>query len=137
MPLSLWLTGGNTSDTTELKAVLSAIRVTRPVGRPRTTPDRVIADKGYSSRSNRRLLAGRGIKVTIPERDDQKGHRLRRGSAGGRPYAFDKQIYKARNVVERCFSWIKHWRAIATRYDKKAINYLGALTVASMLLWTR
>lgn len=48
MPLSLWLTGGNTSDTTELEAVLSAIRVPRPVGRPRTTPDRVIADKGYS-----------------------------------------------------------------------------------------
>lgn len=39
--------------------------------------------------------------------------------------------------MERCFSWIKHWRAIATRYDKKAINYLGALTVASMLLWAR
>lgn len=97
----------------------------------------MIADKGYSSRRNRRLLTARGIKVTIPERDDQKSHRRRRGSAGGRPYAFDVEVYKGRNVVERCFSWIKHWRAIATRYDKKARNYLGALTVASILLWLR
>ena len=136
-PLSLWLTGGNTNDTTELEAVLDRIRVPRPIGRPRTTPDRLIADKGYSSRVNRQLLAGRGIKVTIPERDDQKGHRLRRGPSGGRPYAFDAEIYRGRNVVERCFSWLKHWRAIATRYDKKATNYLGALTVASLLLWAR
>lgn len=136
-PLSLWLTGGNTNDTTELEAVLDRIRIPRPIGRPRTTPDRVIADKGYSSRGNRKLLAGRGIKVTIPERDDQKGHRLRRGPGGGRAYAFDPEIYRGRNVVERCFSWLKHWRAIATRYDKKATNYLGALTVASLLLWAR
>lgn len=47
---SLWLTGGNINHTTELEAVLTGIRVLRSVGRPRTTPDRVIADKGYSSR---------------------------------------------------------------------------------------
>lgn len=137
MPLSIWLTAGNTNDTTELEAVLSGIRVPRPTGRPRTTPDRVIGDKGYSSRSNRTLLSKRGIKITIPERDDQKGHRLGRGSAGGRPYKFDAEVYKGRNVIERCFSWIKHWRAIATRYDKKARNYLGALTMAAVILWAR
>ena len=137
MPLSLWLTGGNINDTTELEAVLSGIRVPRSGATPRTTPDRVIADKGYSSRGNRRALSKRGIKVTIPERSDQLANRQRRGSAGGRPYAFDAGVYKGRNVVERCFSWIKHWRAIATRYDKKATNYLGALTVASILLWLR
>lgn len=137
MPLSIWLTGGNTNDTTELEAVLDIIRVPRPVGRPRTRPDRVIADKGYSSRRNRTMLAKRGIKTTIPERDDQKANRRRRGSAGGRPYAFDREVYKGRNVIERCFSWIKHWRAVATRYDKKARNYLGTLTVAAMMLWAR
>lgn len=137
MPLSIWLTGGNTNDTTELGAVLEGVRVPRLVGRPRTRPDRIIADKGYSSRGNRRMLARRGIRVTIPERDDQRGHRRRRGSTGGRPYAFDKQIYKGRNVIERCFNWVKHWRAIATRYDKKARNYLGALTVAAIMLWMR
>lgn len=133
----MWLTGGNTNDTTELEAVLAGVRVPRAVGRPRTRPDRVIADKGYSSRGNRSMLVRRGIKVTIPERDDQLGHRRRRGSHGGRPYAFDKQIYKGRNVIERCFNWVKHWRAIATRYDKKARNYLGALTVAAIMLWMR
>lgn len=133
----MWLTGGNTADTTELEAVLERIRVPRPVGRPRTRPDRIIADKGYSSRGNRKMLATRGIKVTIPERDDQLGHRRRRGSAGGRPYAFDTEVYKGRNVIERCFGWVKHWRAIATRYDKKARNYLGALTLAAIMLWAR
>lgn len=133
----MWLTGGNTNDTTELEAVLAGIRVPRPVGRPRTRPDRVLADKGYSSRGNRAMLAARGIKVTIPERSDQRANRQRRGSAGGRPYAFDREIYKGRNVIERCFNWIKHWRAIATRYDKKARNYLGALTMAAIMLWLR
>lgn len=123
-------TTGNINDTTELEAVLSGIRVPQPVGRPRTTPDRVIADKGYGSRGNRQLLSTRGIRVTIPEGSDQIASRQRRGSAGGRPYKFDAEVYKDRNVVERCFSWIKHWRAIATRYDKKATNYLGALTAA-------
>lgn len=134
-PLSLHLTGGNTNDTTELEAVLDGIAVPRQVGRARQRPDRVIADKGYSSKSNRQLLRRRGIRATIPERDDQKANRRRRGSQGGRPYAFDAEIYKARNVVERAFGWIKHWRGIATIYDKKAINFLGGLLVRSLLLW--
>ena len=136
MPLALWLTGGNVNDTTELQAVLDGIRVPRPgPGRPRTRPDRVIGDKGYSSRGNRRRLAARGIKVTIPEKDDQLGHRRRRGSAGGRPYAFDPEIYKRRNVVERGFNRFKHWRGLASRYDKTAVCYPGGLTLASLLLW--
>lgn len=131
------LTGGQAADTTNLGNVLGGVRVERAVGRPRTTPDRVIADKGYSSRPNRRMLAARGIKVTIPERDDQAGHRRRRGSRGGRPFAFDSTIYRGRNIVERCFGWMKHWRGIATRYDKNAVNYLGGLTLVAGLLWTK
>ncbi len=136
-PLSLWLTPGQTSDTTQLARVLDGIRVPRVgAGRPRTRPDRVIADKGYSSRANRALLSGRGIRVTIPERDDQKGHRRRRGSAGGRPYTFDPMIYRDR-VVERCFNVFKQWRGIAARFDKKATNFLGGLTLAAALMWLR
>ena len=135
-PLALHLTGGNIADTTELATVLAAIRVVRGgPGRPRTRPDRVVADKGYSSRANRAMLARRGIKVTIPERSDQLTNRRRRGSAGGRPYAFDPQIYRRRNVVERGFNRVKHWRGLASRYDKTAVNYLGGLTLASLLLW--
>ncbi len=134
----MWLTPGNVNDTTELGRVLDGIRVPRlGPGRPRTRPDRVLGDKGYSSRKNREMLAARGIKITIPERDDQKGHRVRRGSAGGRPYKFDSEIYRGRNVVERCFAVFKQWRGIASRYDKKVANFLGGVTLASLFIWIR
>jgi transposase len=134
-PLSLALTAGNINDTLLLPDLLAGIRVTRPVGRPRTKPERVIADKAYSSRANRRLLARRGIQATIPERDDQLANRRRRSSRGGRPHAFDPTIYRRRNVVERGFNTLKNYRGIATRYDRLARNYLGALHLASALAW--
>lgn len=73
-------------------------------GRPRVRPAHVLGDKGYSSKAIRTWLRRRGIGHTIPERADQVRNRLRRGSHGGRPPAFDKQLYKRRNVVERCFN---------------------------------
>ncbi|MEV5008976.1 transposase, partial [Streptomyces sp. NPDC056159] len=75
------------------------------------------------------------IAHTIPERADQIANRLRRGRSGGRPPAFDKQIYKRRNVVERCFNRLKQWRGIATRYDKTAECYQAAVALASLLMW--
>ena len=132
------LTSGNINDTQLLGPLLATIRVPRPgPGRPRTRPDRLLADKGYSSKANRQMLRARGIAVTIPERDDQKQHRQARGSAGGRPYTFDKTAYRDRNVVERCFADLKHWRGIACRYDKLAINYLGGVVLASLTLWLK
>lgn len=103
--MGLLLTGGIAADTTYFTSVLDAMSVRdgRP-GRPRTRPDRVWADKAYTSAGNRRYLTGRGIKVTIPERDDQKAGRARRRSRGGRPRTFDAEAYKGRNVVERCFN---------------------------------
>jgi transposase len=95
----------------------------------------VLADKGYSSRANRDYLRRRGIRATIPERRDQQANRARRGSAGGRPPAFDKTIYKRRNIVERCFNRFKQYRAIATRYDKTATSYQGTIDLASLLMW--
>ncbi len=76
-------------------------------GRPRTRPDHLLGDKGYSSRKIRAYLRKRGIGHTIPERRDQQANRSRRGRDGGRPPAFDKQPYKKRNVVERCFNRLK------------------------------
>ena len=135
-PLSIWLTAGNVNDTTELERVLAGIRVTRVgPGRPRTRPDHVVADKGYSSKANRQLLRHRGIAHTIPERSDQLANRRRRGSAGGRPCGFDRRVYRRRNVVERCFNKLKQWRGIATRYDKTATNYRGGIQLASLMLW--
>ncbi|MEU9750019.1 IS5 family transposase, partial [Streptomyces niveus] len=127
---------GNTNDCTQFTAVMDAIRVPRlGPGRPRNRPDRVLGDKGYSSKAIRTWLRRRGIAHTIPERADQNRNRLRRGSLGGRPPAFDKQLYKRRNVVERCFNRLKQWRGIATRYDKTAESYQAAVALASLLMW--
>jgi hypothetical protein len=70
-----------------------------PCGRPRTRPDRVLADKAYGSRANR-YLRRRGIRCTIPEKTDQMSHRKNKGHRGGRPLTFDHQAYKQRHAVE-------------------------------------
>ena len=49
----------------------------------------------------------------------------------------DCQIYRRRNVVERCFNRLKGFRGIATRYDKTATSYEAAVSLASFLLWAR
>ncbi len=138
LPLAVVVTPGNVNDSTVFDTVLNAVRVPRAgVGRPRRRPDAVIADKAYSSRAIRRMLRGRGIRAVIPERDDQKTNRVRRGRAGGRPPAFDRDLYKARNVVERCFNRLKQFRAIATRFDKLATRYRAGLHLAALILWLR
>jgi transposase len=86
-------------------------------GRPRTRPDALLGDKAYSSRANRELLRTKRVKAVIPQPADQIAHRQRRGTAGGRPHAFDATAYKGRNVVERSFNDHKQWRGLATRYD--------------------
>ncbi|MFJ6742924.1 IS5 family transposase [Streptomyces sp. NPDC091279] len=135
-PLAFVLTGGNTNDCTQFTTMMDAIRVPRlGPGRPRTRPGHVIGDKGYSSKAIRTWLRRRGIRHAIPERADQVRNRARKGSLGGRPPAFDKEIYKHRNVVERCFNRLKQWRGIATRYDKTAQSYKAAVTLASILMW--
>jgi len=72
-----------------------------------------------------------------PSWPDQIGHRLRRGSAGGRPPAFDAEAYKGRNVIERSFNDHKQWRGLATRYDKLAVVYRGGVVLRSVTIWLR
>jgi transposase len=114
--------------------VLQGIRVPRPGGRgrPRTRPDRVIVDKGYSYGRCRRWLRRHQIPHTIPERRDQ---RARRAARPGRPLAFDRAIYARRNVVERCINRLKQWRGLATRYEKRAANYRAMVVLASIVIW--
>lgn len=106
-------------------------------GRPRTRPDRVRADKAYSSRAIRQHLRDRGIVAVIPEPSDQIGHRKRRGSRGGRPPEFDADDYRGRNVVERGFCDIKQWRGLATRYDKLATTYRGGAVLRAITIWLK
>lgn len=76
---------------------------------------RGMADNAYSSKANQACLRDRGIQCVIPEKEDQKDNRKRKGSAGGRPVSYDKVAYKRRNVFERSYNTLKQWRSLTTR----------------------
>ncbi len=136
-PLSVMVTGGQRNDQAMLASVLDEIVVPRQRGCARSRPDAVIADRAYSSGAARRLLRGRKITAVIPQKSDEIAARQRRGSAGGRPPAFDEIRYKRRNLVERSFALLKQWRGLATRYDKLAIVYRAAVVLSACITWTR
>jgi len=137
-PLVVALTPGQAGDSPMLKPLLSHLVVNRlGPGRPRTRPAAVIGDKAYSSRAIRADLRSRRVRAVIPQPSDQIAHRKRRGSAGGRPPAFDPMIYKGRNVIERSFNEHKQWRGLATRYDKLAVVYRGGVVLRAITIWLR
>ena len=76
--LAFILTPGQAADTSMLAATMEQFRVSGNAGGPRTRPDRLLADKGYPSKANRAWLRRHGIAATIPERDDQIGHRRKK-----------------------------------------------------------
>ncbi|MFJ5919099.1 IS5 family transposase [Streptomyces ardesiacus] len=135
-PLAFVLTPGQAGDAPAFTQVMGQLRVPRKTGRPRTTPDAVLADKAYSSRAIRELLRKRGIRTVIPQPIDQIAKRKNRGQRGGRPPAFNRENYRQRNTVERCINRLKQWRGLATRYDKTATIYLAGLHIAAIFLWS-
>ncbi len=138
LPMAVLLTAGQAGDNPQLLPLLDSVSVARPgSGRPRKRPDRVVADKAYSHPSTRAALRSRGIAFTCPERTDQIARRKDKGSAGGRPRAFDQAIYAGRNVVERCFARLKQFRSLATRYAKRAAYFRTFLLIAAIVLWLR
>jgi putative transposase len=133
------LTAGQSGDNPQLEPLLDAHARQRSgrVARRRTGRLRLLGDKAYSHPSTRRLLRRRRIGATIPERADQIARRKAKGSAGGRPPAFDPVVYKDRNTVERGYNRLKQWRGVATRYDKYALTYEGGVLLAAIVITAR
>ena len=117
-PVTRILTPGQHGDCPQFIPLLNQVRV---AGRGEgTAPHPGLAprwrDKAYSSAANRAYLRRRGIQAVIPVKDDQKKHRRARGRGARPATTFDSGRYKERNAVERCFSKLKQFRAVATRY---------------------
>ena len=86
--------------------------------------EELIADKAYDADHLRAFLHARGTLVVIPNRSNRVNR-----------YPFDQDKYKTRNVIERSIGRIKDFRAIATRYDKTARNFLAGICLAAAIIW--
>ena len=86
----------------------------------------MLGDKAYDAGSIRDLIESQGAVPNIPAKSNRKW----------KP-CFSKTLYRERNLVERFFSKLKHFRRIAARYDKLAENFLAMVKLASMRLWLR
>ncbi len=136
--MSILITPGQAGDNPQLVPLLDQVRVRRNgPGRPRQRPERVLADKAYSHPSTRQALRARRVTFTCPEKSDQIARRQAKGAAGGRPVDFDADIYRDRNVIERCFARLKQFRDLATRYAKRLAYWRAELVIATIVLWLR
>jgi len=111
-PVALELTGSQAADSPRLPGLIAGVEAAA-----------VLADKGYDSDANRAAIRAAGAGPCIPPRKNRT-----------EPIAYDRALYKERNVVERYFARIKQCRRVATRYDKKAANFLGFVWVASIAI---
>ena len=116
LPVRLVLTPGQASDKTTFPILVEGLRLARDV----------VADRGFFARSIIERIEAGGASAHIPS---QSNVRVRR--------VVDPEIYRQRNLVERFFNKLKHFRRIATRFDKLARNYLAAVLMAAARLWTR
>ena len=86
----------------------------------------LLADKAYDSKAIRSLVTSHGGWANIPLRRNRRD-----------PICFSPNLYRDRNLVERFFDRIEHCRRIATRYEKRAANFLTFVKLAAIRLWLR
>lgn len=108
------LTPGNVHDGKVAEACLTPLPPTA----------HLVADKGYDSQKLRDWLQNRDTEPVIPPRSNRKVQ-----------YAYDKVIYRQRNVIERMFCRLKDWRRLATRFDRNITNFMAAVTLAAAVIW--
>lgn len=112
-PRILLISPGNTSDMTMAPALIEGAA---------GHFDRLIADRGYDSNAIRAAVAAQGAEVVIPSTRSRKAL-----------LPYDRQAYRARNLVERLWCRLKDWRRVATRYDKLAANYMAGVFIAAII----
>ena len=116
MPVRIVLSQGQSSDKTIAPLLIEGLKGERDL----------VADRGYDSRAIIELVEARGGRAHIPTCRDRKVQR-----------SVDRGLYRQRNLIERFFNKLKHFRRIATRYDKTARNFLAAILLAATRLWAR
>jgi transposase len=117
LPVAVVLTGGQVNDVKGYAPVMAE---------PGPVPKVLLGDKGYDTDAILIDLETRNISAVIPAKRNRKTQPV-----------IDGHIYALRNLVERCFSKLKHSRRLATRYDKTADSFLGFVLVACIRLWVR
>jgi transposase len=128
LPLAVSVTSAKSSERGQVLPLLSSISIkTRKVGRPRTRPDNVAADKGYDSKKLRNSLRKRGIRPEIPKRvwknrNKHKGRKLQ------------KKV--ERYVVERTFSWYQRkFRRLAIRWERRPNIFRAFVDLGFVMIW--
>jgi transposase len=111
-PLRWILTGGEVADITQASTLIEGL-----------SPEMVIGDKGYDADALVRIHAA-GAQAVIPPRRNRNEQK-----------AYDRHLYKDRNLVERFFNRLKQFRRIATRYDKLARNFVSMLNLVCAYIW--
>jgi transposase len=114
-PLRFILTAGQTHDIRQAEDLISGLSF-----------QKLLADKGYDSNRFRDVIAAAGAEAVMPS------NRSRSQALG-----YDKEVYKERNLIERFFNKIKHFRRIATRYDKTALSFASMLSLVGAMIWLR
>ena len=84
----------------------------------------VIADKGYESNRILAFIRSRGATAVIAPKRNRRD-----------PWEYDQELYRERNLIARAFNKLKHWRRIATRYDRRSIYFLSALYLVASVIW--